>query len=69
MLPLSQDLGPEAVTASLPLYFISQSSPTDHPDPSKEDIGMILDEKSVRCVTTINVDFKDSFHVSRDNKR
>ena len=59
--------GPRSCDNITSTSFISQSSHTDHWDPSKKDTGIILDGQNAKWVATVNVDFKTSFHVSRDS--
>ena len=49
MLPLAQDLGLEAVMNHFHCTLLAKAV-TQHTDPNKEDIDMILEEKSDKCV-------------------
>ena len=49
MLPLAQDLGLEAVMHHFHCILLAKAVPY-HPDPNKEDIDMLLEEKSDKIV-------------------
>ena len=49
MLPLAQDLGLEAVMHHFHCILLAKAVPY-HPDPNKEDIDMLLEEKSDKSV-------------------